>query len=83
MPRAQPLAPPAGRNQGSEPTRVLGQNEAQGEALVSRLRNQERSLLENQAASFNILKCGREGGKNCHPVLAATPACSERLLGRV
>lgn len=29
----------------------------------------------SQEVSFNILKCGREGGKNCHTVLAATPAC--------
>lgn len=40
-----------------------------------------RSPTERQEASFNILKCGREGGKSCHPVLAATPACSESLQG--
>lgn len=51
--------------------------------LISHLSNQERSLPESQEASFNILARGREGGKNCHPVLAATPACSESLSGCV
>lgn len=34
----------------------------------------------SQEVSFNILKCGREGGKNCHTVLAATPACPDCLV---
>lgn len=34
----------------------------------------------SQEVSFNILKCGREGGKNCHTVLAATPACPACLV---
>lgn len=34
----------------------------------------------SQEVSFNILKCGREGGKNCHTVLAATPACLDCLV---
>lgn len=83
VPTAGPLAPPAGRNQDSELRRVLGQNKPRGEAPISRLGNQERSLPQNQEASFNILECGREGGRSCHPGLAATPACSESLPGRV
>lgn len=34
----------------------------------------------SQEVSFNILKCGREGGKNCHTVLAVTPACPDCLV---
>lgn len=82
--RGRPAVTTAGRatweeNPGQRADATVGQNEASGEALISRLRNQERSSPENQEARLTFLRVGGRrqelsSGFSCHPCLLDKPA---------